>query len=59
MYQATVGRQLLSREEFWSSHPIELWWLIEANKPVKMYGRMTEDEVAEIYEEEYGEYQPQ
>jgi hypothetical protein len=34
--------------------PIELWWLIEARKPVRMYGRMTEDEVEEIYFETYG-----
>jgi hypothetical protein len=34
--------------------PRELWWLFEAKKPVKMYGKMTEDEVRQIYEETYG-----
>jgi hypothetical protein len=34
--------------------PAELWWLIEAKQPVKMYGSMTEDEVRQIYEETYG-----
>lgn len=29
--------------------PIELWWLFEARKPVKMYGTLTENEVAELY----------
>jgi hypothetical protein len=28
--------------------------LVEAVKPPKMYGRMTEDEVEEIYREAYG-----
>ena len=34
--------------------PAELWWLVENHKPAKMYGSMTEDEVAEIYERTYG-----
>jgi hypothetical protein len=34
--------------------PIELHWLVEARKPVKMIGRMTEDEVRQIYHETYG-----
>lgn len=37
-------------------HPIEVHWLVEHHTPVKMYGDMTEDEVAEIYRETYGEY---
>lgn len=35
-------------------HPTEFWWLMDVHKPVKMYGKMTEYEVAAIYEEEYG-----
>lgn len=35
-------------------HPEEFWWLVEANQPPKMYGTMTEDEVAELYEWKYG-----
>lgn len=35
--------------------PTEYWWLAEANKPKRMYGDMTEDEVRQIYEETYGD----
>ena len=44
----------MSRDEFWRMDPAELWWLVEHHRPVKMYGSMTEDEVAQIYEEAYG-----
>lgn len=47
----------MSPREFWSLTPTEFWWLVDAHKPVKMYGKMREDEVAAIYEEEYGPYQ--
>lgn len=30
--------------------PEEFWWLYEFNKPKKMYGSLTEEEVAELYE---------
>ena len=30
--------------------PEELFWLIDAKRPRKMYGSLTEDEVAELYE---------
>jgi hypothetical protein len=40
--------------EFWALHPTEFWWLAEAHRPVKMYGSMSEDDVAQIYEETYG-----
>ena len=39
--------------------PVELFWLLEAKQPAKMYGSMTEQEVAEIYAETYGEYHPE
>ena len=45
----------MSPSEFWSLHPTEFWWLVEANRPVKMYGDMTEDQVRQIYEETYGD----
>lgn len=32
----------------------EMWWYIEARRPVRMYGDMTEHEVKAIYEETYG-----
>ncbi len=42
-------------KDFWRLHPKEFWWLFEARKPVKMYGKMTEAEVAEIYNDAYGD----
>lgn len=30
-------------------HPTEFWWLADAKRPPKMYGRLTEAEVEEIY----------
>jgi len=39
-------------------HPIKLWWLMEAKKPITMHGDMTEDRVREIYEETYGRPSP-
>jgi hypothetical protein len=36
-------------------HPTEFWWLFDQRKPVKMYGRMTEAEVEEIYNKAYGD----
>lgn len=44
----------MTRAEFWEMHPVEFWWLVEAKKPVKMYGSMSEDEVREIYEKAHG-----
>ena len=41
--------------DFWRLTPAEFWWLIDAKKPVKMYGKMSEAEVAQIYQETYGE----
>lgn len=42
-------------KDFWKLTPIEAMWLVDAKKPVKMYGKMTEHEVAEIYRQTYGE----
>lgn len=35
--------------------PLEVHWLIEARVPPKTYAGMTEWEVAELYEETFGE----
>lgn len=44
----------MSPRDFWRLTPTEFWWLMKANEPVKMYGKMTEYEVKAIYEEAYG-----
>lgn len=41
--------------EFWQLTPTEFYWILDAKKPVEMYGRMTEFEVDEIYRDAYGE----
>jgi hypothetical protein len=46
--------QWVTPAEFWGLHPTEFWWLVESKKPVKMYGKKSESEVAEIYEKTYG-----
>lgn len=42
-------------KDFWRLTSQEFWWLLDAKKPVKMFGKMTESEVAEIYADAYGE----
>lgn len=44
----------MSPRDFWDLTPDQFWLLMDANKPVKMYGKMTEYEVKSIYEETYG-----
>lgn len=41
--------------DFWALHPKEFNWLVDATRPVKMYGSMTEDQVAAEYERVYGD----
>lgn len=41
-------------KDFWRLSPEEFWWLVSAKRPAKMYGSMSEAEVAEIYAETYG-----
>lgn len=41
-------------DDFWRLHPVEFWWLVEANRAPKTFGKMTEAEVAEMYEDAYG-----
>lgn len=50
-----VGAGWLTPEQFWNLSPIELHWLVEARKPVKMIGSQTEDQVRELYALAYGE----
>lgn len=40
--------------DFWRLTPAEFWLMVEAKKPVKMYGNLTEHQVAALYEEAYG-----
>jgi len=35
---------------FWRMNPIEFWWMVDARRPKKKYGSMTEDEVEELFE---------
>lgn len=44
----------LRPDDFWSLTVEEFWWYVELKTPVKMYGSMTESEVAQIYRETYG-----
>jgi hypothetical protein len=37
--------------QFWKLHPVEFWWQVDARRPKKMYGSLTENEVADLYEE--------
>lgn len=39
---------------FWRLTIDELFWLLDAWRPVRMYGDMPESEVAAIYDEDYG-----
>lgn len=42
--------------DFWSLHPTEFYWLLDAKRPRKTYaGGMSEAVVEELYEEAYGE----
>lgn len=38
-------------QDFWALHPVEFWWLMEAQRPVKMYGSLPEHEIAALYDE--------
>lgn len=58
-YGAAVGSWGISPRDFWSLHPDEFWWISAAKKPVKTYGKMTEAEVEEIYEDELEHHKPE
>jgi len=45
----------MAPSEFWSLTPAEFYWILEAKKPVTMYGTMSEHEVEAIYAEAYGD----
>ena len=44
-------------KDFWRLHPTEFWWLYDLRKPVKMYGSLSESDVAELYQHAYGDGQ--
>lgn len=44
----------MSPSEFWSLRPIEFWWLVDARKPAKQYGDLSEAEAQELYEIAHG-----
>lgn len=54
-YGAAVGVWGVRSKDFWRMHPVEFWTLAEAKIPPKNYGSMTEAEVAQIYNETYGD----
>lgn len=37
--------------DFWRLHPTEFWWLFEARRPRQMFGSLTDEEVADLYDE--------
>lgn len=52
MWVVTWG---LSPRDFWESNPTQFWWIAEARQPIKMFGKMTQPEVEQIYDETYDE----
>jgi len=38
-------------EQFWRLHPRESGWLVDARRPKKTYGSLSEQEVAELHED--------
>lgn len=46
----------MAPDVFWRLHPREFHWLCDGKRQsTRRYGRMTEAEVAAIYEETYGQ----
>lgn len=50
-----MGSWGIQPSEFWRMRPLEWAWLAEAKRGPIMYGKLTEQEVAELYREQYGE----
>jgi len=44
----------LRPSDFWGMHPTEFWWYAEIKRVKPTFGCMSEDEVAYLYEREYG-----
>ena len=55
LYQCCCKNGWTTPDAFWRMTPTELWWLVEAHRKPPDYGRLTEDEVRELYEEAYGD----
>lgn len=49
-----MGGGVVRPGEFWGLRPIEAWWLIESRQPARQFGKMSETEISEIYEDAYG-----
>jgi uncharacterized membrane protein len=54
MYKTLVGQGWVTRNEFWTLHPQEVYWLIDAKKQPVYYGDLSEEEAKELYEAQYG-----
>lgn len=40
----------MTPEQFWRLNPVEFWWMLDARRPRKKYGSLSEDDVAELYD---------
>lgn len=49
----------MSPRDFWEMTPQEVWWFLDAKRPVRMYGDMPEYVVEAIYREAYGDDDPE
>lgn len=54
MYKTLVGNGWVTRKEFWTLHPQEVFWLIDAKKQPVYYGNLSEEEAKACYEEVKG-----
>lgn len=54
-YGVVVGKWNFSPREFWSLSLEEYYWLLKARAPKRMYGGETEESVADLYQQTYGE----
>lgn len=56
-YQVAVAAWNIQPSEFRAMHPTEFWWIADYKRQQnpKMYGDLTEDQVREMYEDNYDE----
>lgn len=50
-YRFAVGQWGIQPSEFWAMRVREWWWLYEDKRPRERYGRLSEDQVAELYDD--------